>query len=758
MKKRLIAVLLAAAFVLVAAPWAFAFGTADGTMAITHINEANRYEGAGIIIDGAKYERIGDLGNYAWWNVLLFDWDEEQECYVLTEKNLNSNNVDKSAMAIPRTGFAYGACIGNDYSSSGGINYLQTTKMKDSIDLAKTLRVGDKAYLYGVNLAKGQIKNNGKQWYSTDYVTESYIKMGEPEPGKEPYRPGDADKPMQYVIRPNHVNSTHYESGDCNLFDNRNSLRNEVSLNYSWWTCLVFGWDAEKQSYVCVANDKSTGNGMEKTPPIPEGGFVILDCYSENAASIAACLTGTEAWLYSEGGSPVVYLNERPEGGTEIKPDLAGLPAAEVSGAENGVLQLSEDQRTVSWNAVPGANEYLISVNLSSIHTFGNPVLHPTRVAGTSYTFPAGTISPGQKYTVFLQALASGKASLTSAATLACVYDSALTSSLREKTVVAFGDSLTARPGWVNMLSGFIGTEVVNAGVGGDSTNNGMARFQKDVLDLDPDVVLICFGMNDQAQVLSGNRPNISLETYRRNMESFADRLAEAGADVVFICPHDVCTANGYYSPGSYGLDYGYGNMKDFAAAVRQIALEKGLDFIDIYEESQSEDLTKFLVYGDGIHQSAYGHEKWAEYVSEYLLAKYDGTNRFDVSVVCEDSSGNSLKEYGFTAAKGAAMRIPAAEIEGMELLDAERSVKAGETNVVRYRYRAASEWKRGDVNGDGKVNGSDYLMLKRYILKTLATAVTPEMLARMDVNGDNVTNAKDYQITKRIVLGTYTG
>ena len=90
MKKRLIAVLLTVAVLaLTAAPCALAFGTADGTMAITHINEANRYEGAGIIIDGAKYERIGDLGNYAWWNVLLFDWDEEQECYVLTEKNMN---------------------------------------------------------------------------------------------------------------------------------------------------------------------------------------------------------------------------------------------------------------------------------------------------------------------------------------------------------------------------------------------------------------------------------------------------------------------------------------------------------------------------------------------------------------------------------------------------------------------------------------------------------------------------------------------
>ncbi|MBO4366335.1 MAG: hypothetical protein J5843_01625, partial [Clostridia bacterium] len=718
--KKALAVILTAVLCLALVPsLSFAFGTADGTMAITHINQRNAYEGAGIIIDGAKYEKIGDLGNYAWWTVLLFDWDETDGYYKLTGMDLNSNNKDKSAMEIPRTGFAYGACVGNDYTSQGGINYKQTTRMIDSIALAKTLKIGDKAYLYGVNLANAQIKNNGKNWYAADYVTESYIKIGTPESGKTAYDPTDAaSAPMQYVIETNHVNDSHYESGDCNFFDNKNGRPYEVVLNYSWWTCLVFGWDAEQDCFVCVANDKSQGNGYEKTPPIPEGGFVILDCYSSNQGAVSACVVGTKAWLYNgTGGNYKIYLNEKASSGTEIKRTAGALNKPAVQGTdESGVLRVTDGEQTIRWNAVSGATEYLVSVNTSTIHTFGPTVVHPVKMSGTSYTFSSGLLEAGQRYTVFVQALGSGKASVTAAVKVSCVRESALSSSLRDKTIVAFGDSLTARSGWVDMLEGIVGTAVVNAGVGGDSTNNGAARIQKDVLDLDPDIVLICFGMNDQAQVISGKRPNISLDTYRTNMESFVQKLQAKGADVILICPHDAYNADGYYKPGTYGLDYSFGYMEQFCEVERQIALAYGLDFIDIYTEAKQEDMSKFLNAGDGIHQSVYGHERWASYVGDYLIAKYDGTKRGEIKVQCKDRDGKLLKEYAFTAAVGARLQIPATAIDGLELVGTEQTVVCKASTEVTYLYASPSGLPNGDVNGDGEVDSVDYFMVRKYL------------------------------------------
>lgn len=754
MKKCLAAVLAALLCLSLVPTFALAFGTSDSTMAITHINQRNSYEGAGIIIDGAKYEKIGDLGNYAWWNVLLFDWDEAEECYKLTGMDLNSNNKDKSSMEIPRTGFAYGACVGNDYSSTGGINYKQTTRMIDSIELARSLKIGDKAYLYGVNLANAQIKNNGKNWYATDYVTESYIKIGFPDSGKTAYNPKEAAvKPMQYVIETNHVNSNHYESGDCNFFDNGNTLRNEVVYNYSWWTCVVFAWDAEQDCFVCVATDKSVGNGYEKTPPIPEGGFVILDCYSQNQAAVAACMTGTKAWLYNgENGNYKIYLNEKAESGTEIKRTAGALNAPAVQGVDKtGTLRLTDGAQTIRWDSVSGATEYLVSVNTSTLHTFGPTIVKPVRVSGTSYSFAGGKLEAGQRYTVFVQALGNGKASVTSVCKISCVRESALNSSLRDKTIVAFGDSLTARSGWVDMLEGIVGTAVINAGVGGDSTNHGAARFQKDVLDLNPDITLICFGMNDQAQSIANKRPNVPLETYRKNMESFVKKLKEQGSDVILICPHDAYNAAGYYKPGEYGLDYSYGNMKQFCETVRQIALQYELDFIDIYTESKNEDMSKFLNAGDGIHQSVYGHEKWVSYVGNYLIAKYDGTNRGAVNVQCKDQQGNVLKSYTFTAAIGASLCVPAAEMDGWTLNGSEQTVVCEASTEVIYTYRNASDIKIGDVNGDGTVDSVDYFMLRKHLLGSIKA--TEEQIARMDVNGDGEIDARDYIRLKKIVL-----
>ena len=39
--------------------------------------------------------------------------------------------------------------------------------------------------------------------------------------------------------------------------------------------------------------------------------------------------------------------------------------------------------------------------------------------------------------------------------------------------------------------------EIINAGISGNTTGNGLERFDRDVLSLEPDVVVICYGLND---------------------------------------------------------------------------------------------------------------------------------------------------------------------------------------------------------------------------------------------------------------------
>ncbi len=59
----------------------------------------------------------------------------------------------------------------------------------------------------------------------------------------------------------------------------------------------------------------------------------------------------------------------------------------------------------------------------------------------------------------------------------------------------------------------------------------------------------------------------------------------------------------------------------------------------------------------------------------------------------------------------------------------------------------------KGDLNGDGKVNATDYNILAR-IVKGLITSPTETMLRNGDINGDGRINATDYNILARVVKG----
>ncbi|MGI6257385.1 MAG: GDSL-type esterase/lipase family protein [Anaerovoracaceae bacterium] len=69
--------------------------------------------------------------------------------------------------------------------------------------------------------------------------------------------------------------------------------------------------------------------------------------------------------------------------------------------------------------------------------------------------------------------------------------------------IVCIGDSLTAGYGveqeesWISLLNQWGKNEYINKGISGDTTSGMLARFQRDVIDLSPQYVLIMGGLND---------------------------------------------------------------------------------------------------------------------------------------------------------------------------------------------------------------------------------------------------------------------
>ena len=61
----------------------------------------------------------------------------------------------------------------------------------------------------------------------------------------------------------------------------------------------------------------------------------------------------------------------------------------------------------------------------------------------------------------------------------------------------------------------------------------------------------------------------------------------------------------------------------------------------------------------------------------------------------------------------------------------------------------------KGDVNGDGKITASDYVLIKNQIMGTISLDEKSKKAA--DVNGDGKISASDYVMVKNYIMGTIT-
>jgi acyl-CoA thioesterase I len=100
------------------------------------------------------------------------------------------------------------------------------------------------------------------------------------------------------------------------------------------------------------------------------------------------------------------------------------------------------------------------------------------------------------------------------------------------ETIICFGDSITAGSGanqgndYPSLLSQILGIPVINAGVGGDTTRDALARVDADVLQHNPRMVIIEFSGNDFLR-------SIPREETLDNLDKLIQMIQGAGAMVV---------------------------------------------------------------------------------------------------------------------------------------------------------------------------------------------------------------------------------
>ncbi|MCC6328411.1 MAG: hypothetical protein IT174_07840 [Acidobacteria bacterium] len=204
----------------------------------------------------------------------------------------------------------------------------------------------------------------------------------------------------------------------------------------------------------------------------------------------------------------------------------------------------------------------------------------------------------------------------------------------KKLTIVSFGDSITApRKGVVTysdvLRETFSGknVEVINAGIGGNTTDHAKKRFEKDVLAKSPDLVIIQFGNNDSAVDVwkdpPATGPRVPLADYVKNLSEMITTLRAGNVKVILVTPLPTRWTEklrGMYGKPPYDPadPDGFNFMKkDYVAALKSIGKKNRVPVIDLFsvyhrygkETGRSMD----ELFTDGMHPNSEGHRIEAE-------------------------------------------------------------------------------------------------------------------------------------------------
>ncbi|MBP3391871.1 MAG: GDSL family lipase [Clostridia bacterium] len=84
----------------------------------------------------------------------------------------------------------------------------------------------------------------------------------------------------------------------------------------------------------------------------------------------------------------------------------------------------------------------------------------------------------------------------------------------------------------LGMLYPAVPVSIINAGISGQNAELGLERLERDVLSYQPDLVVVCFGLNDAAE--GADR----LPAYEAALKKIFTRIQETGAEVIFMTPN----------------------------------------------------------------------------------------------------------------------------------------------------------------------------------------------------------------------------
>ena len=181
----------------------------------------------------------------------------------------------------------------------------------------------------------------------------------------------------------------------------------------------------------------------------------------------------------------------------------------------------------------------------------------------------------------------------------------------------------------LNRAAAGVRCELVNAGVGGNTSREGLARLERDVLPHHPDLTRVQFGGNDATPDPSRA---VAFDEYTRNLDAIRRLLHRAGSAAAWVTFPPVIDAwHAWSDPANTaarqkfdaagGLD---ACLHEYRRRTREFASRHGDLCIDLYagmRQAIEEGGAGRYVARDGVHFTVDGSRRAAEVVTAALQA-----------------------------------------------------------------------------------------------------------------------------------------
>lgn len=196
---------------------------------------------------------------------------------------------------------------------------------------------------------------------------------------------------------------------------------------------------------------------------------------------------------------------------------------------------------------------------------------------------------------------------------------------LKPKRIVFFGDSITQaavnEDGYITILSDKLKApdyELIGAGIGGNKIYDLYLRIEEDVLQKNPDLVVVYVGINDVWHKKTSHT-GTDYDKYIQFYQAVIDKIKESGSDVVLCTPSVI----GEKPNGQNDLDE---DLDKYSDAIRALAKENDAPLCDLrvlfgeYEKEHNQDnLEEGVLTTDGVHLNKKGNQLVADSLLPFL-------------------------------------------------------------------------------------------------------------------------------------------